>query len=132
MRARPVITVAGDAKVRIDVEVEYNPRIKMANSNFCFTYQISIDNIGKLTVRLLTRKWKITDGDAKVQEIQGEGVIGQQPSIAPGYGFSYISYVDLPTPAGVMEGSFLMQPSDDEPFIAAIPMFSLQAMDLLH
>jgi uncharacterized protein affecting Mg2+/Co2+ transport len=76
---------------------------------FAFAYSISITNNGDQPVQLLRRHWIITDGNRKVEEVRGDGVVGQQPWIAPQESFHYTSGAVLETPVGTMEGSYSMQ-----------------------
>jgi ApaG protein len=97
-----------------------------------FAYHVTIANHGQQTARLLTRHWVITDGEERVQEVHGEGVIGQQPSIAPGQSFSYSSGAILETVVGSMYGSYQMLSEDGTCFDADIPAFTLAAPHALH
>lgn len=97
-----------------------------------FAYHVSIANHGDQTARLLTRHWVITDGEEKVQEVHGEGVIGQQPSIAPGQTFRYSSGAILETIVGSMYGSYQMLAADGTCFDADIPAFTLAIPHALH
>ncbi|NNF57376.1 MAG: Co2+/Mg2+ efflux protein ApaG [Rhodothermaceae bacterium] len=95
---------------------------------FVFAYFVHIENHGLSDVQLLRRHWVITDGAGAIQEVEGEGVIGQQPVIAPGEAHVYNSFCVLPTFAGTMEGTYLMQRESGERFRAQIPRFDLRAM----
>lgn len=95
---------------------------------FVFAYFVEIDNHGLGEVQLLRRHWTITDGDGRVQEVEGEGVIGQQPVLGPGASHLYNSYCVLPTFEGTMEGTYLMQRQDGGRFRARIPRFPLRAL----
>lgn len=97
-----------------------------------FAYHITIRNTGTLPARLLSRHWIITDASAKVQEVQGEGVIGEQPLLAPGASFSYTSGCVLATAVGTMQGSYRMQAADGHHFDAGIPLFVLAMPRVLH
>lgn len=103
-----------------------------AASRWVFAYHVSIANHGDQTARLLTRHWVITDGEEKVQEVHGEGVIGQQPSIAPGQTFRYSSGAILETVVGSMYGSYQMLAADGTCFDADIPAFTLAIPHALH
>ena len=93
-----------------------------------FAYFVRIENHGAGEVQLLRRHWVITDGLGAVQEVEGEGVIGQKPVIVPGGVHVYNSYCVLPTFEGTMEGTYLMQRESGERFRAQIPRFDLRAM----
>ncbi len=99
---------------------------------FVFTYTITIKNLSELPTKLLSRHWIITDANDVVQEVQGEGVIGEQPRIEPGAEFTYSSGVVLETGAGTMEGSYQMRNDDGELFDAPIPTFALTRPASLH
>ena len=99
---------------------------------FVFAYTIHIRNGGKLPARLLGRYWQITDGNGKVQEVEGEGVVGEQPWLRPGEGFEYTSGAVLETDIGVMRGSYNFQTEDGIHFAAPIPAFTLAIPRTLH
>ena len=82
--------------------------------------------------RLLTRHWVITDANGKVQEVRGEGVVGEQPHLKPGQGFRYTSGAVLETPVGAMQGSYQMLADDGVRFDAAIPPFTLAIPGTIH
>ena len=85
-----------------------------------------------VAAKLLSRHWVITDADARVQEVKGEGVVGQQPLIRPGESFEYTSGASLATAVGTMRGSYRMVAEDGQPFDAPIPQFTLSAPRTLH
>ncbi len=94
------------------------------DSRFVWSYHVRIENHSNDIVQLMRRHWIITDGDGRISEVDGEGVVGDQPVIAPGGSFDYISGCPLPTPSGSMAGSYRM----DGPgggFDVTIPHFSL-------
>ena len=126
------ITTARDAKVEVSVRTEHVPDIVLPGGAYYFAYHITIHNIGKTPFRLISRRWRITDGNGEVREISGDGVVGKQPRITPSYAFTYASYVDLPTPAGAMEGVYLMRADDGDEFEAEIPRFSLRVPGKVH
>ena len=99
---------------------------------YAFAYSISITNNGDQPVQLLRRHWIITDGNRKVEEVRGDGVVGQQPWIAPGESFHYTSGAVLETPVGTMEGSYSMQQENGDSFKALIPRFTLSKPGSLH
>jgi ApaG protein len=88
---------------------------------------VTIENKSELTVQLLSRYWRITDGRGRVREIRGDGVIGEQPVIAPGRAFEYTSGAPLETPSGFMIGTYHMRASSGESFEVGIPMFALES-----
>src|SRR6476659_9762598 len=98
---------------------------------FVFAYTISIRNRGTVPARLLTRHWVITDANGKVQEVVGEGVVGEQPYLLPGQGFRYSSGAILETPVGAMQGHYRMVADDGEHFDAPIAPFTLAIPGML-
>ena len=102
------------------------------SSEFAFAYTITITNRGEQTAQLISRHWIITDGNDEVQEVKGEGVVGEQPILPPGASFEYTSGTLMPTPTGTMRGSYQMIGEDGTSFDADIPMFSLRATKTLH
>jgi ApaG protein len=97
-----------------------------------FSYTITISNTGKLAAKLLTRHWVITDANGEVQEVHGEGVVGEQPYLRPGESFEYTSGTVMDTPVGSMEGSYQMVTDDGSAFDARIPVFTLSMPNALH
>ena len=86
-----------------------------ADNHFVWAYQIEILNLGEETVQLLNRHWRITDSMGRVQEVRGPGVVGEQPTLEPGESFEYTSGTPLPTPSGIMVGSYNMELSHYDP-----------------
>lgn len=99
---------------------------------YVFSYTITIENHGKVPAKLLSRHWIITDADGKVQEVEGEGVVGEQPHLKPGDGFRYTSGTVLDTPVGSMHGSYHMLADDGTEFDTQIPAFTLSVPNTLH
>ena len=99
---------------------------------FVFAYTVHIRNDGKVPARLLGRHWLITDGNGKVQEVVGEGVVGEQPWLRPGEGFEYTSGAVLETDIGTMRGSYDVLADDGTRFAAPIPPFTLSIPRTLH
>jgi len=97
-----------------------------------FAYTITIRNEGEVPAKLLTRHWIITDANGRVQEVRGDGVVGEQPYLKPGQGFRYSSGAVLETPVGTMQGSYQMITDDGAKFDAAIPAFRLAMPGMLH
>ena len=113
---------------RIEVTVEPNflpDRSSPERSRYFWSYTIVITNTGDETVQLRTRRWIITDANGRQQEVRGEGVVGEQPVIAPGEHFEYTSGVPLSTASGFMTGSYEMQSETGERFEIEVPTFSL-------
>lgn len=100
--------------------------------HYVFAYTIRIRNLGRLPAQLVSRHWIITDGNGKVEEVRGEGVVGQQPRLEPGEQFEYTSGAVLETAVGSMQGSYDMVGDDGTRFDAAIPPFTLAAPRTLH
>jgi len=120
-------------QIRVQVRPEYAEEHSDPDTNrFVFIYHISIHNEGSLAAQLLRRHWIITDADGNVQEVEGDGVIGEQPDIPPGGEHSYQSFCVLETPIGCMQGSYLMRASDGAEFEAPIPTFTLAVPGTLN
>ena len=94
---------------------------------FVWSYRVVIRNQGKQTVQLRSRYWRITDAQGFVQEIEGEGVVGDQPVLQPGESYEYTSGAPLPTPSGFMVGTYRMQDTAGKTFTIDIPAFSLDS-----
>jgi ApaG protein len=95
--------------------------------HYVWAYHVRIENTGSDTVQLRNRCWRITDGLGRMQEVRGTGVVGEQPVITPGNTYEYTSGTPLPTPSGIMVGSYQMVTSDGERFEVAVPAFSLDS-----
>jgi ApaG protein len=102
------------------------------NRQWFFAYTINIYNESESTVQLLSRHWIITDSDGEVQEVKGEGVVGEQPVIPPGDSYQYTSFCPLETSFGTMHGSYQMVTSEGEKFDAFIPPFSLTTPNTIN
>jgi ApaG protein len=99
---------------------------------FVFAYTVTIRNTGETTAQLVSRHWIITDANNRIEEVKGEGVVGEQPILQPGEAFEYTSGCPLPTPVGSMKGSYLFVAEDGTQFEAAIPEFVLSIPRSLH
>jgi ApaG protein len=122
-----------DYDIQVAVRTEFVPQQSDADAGrFVFAYTITISNRGRLPAKLLTRHWLITDANGLVQEVRGEGVVGEQPHLMPGQGFRYTSGAVLETPVGAMEGSYQMLADDGERFRAPIAPFTLAMPGALH
>lgn len=113
-----------------NIEVTVTPRFLSERSSpdsnyFFWAYTINLTNLGRETVQLKTRHWRITDATGKLQEVKGAGVVGETPTLKPGETFEYTSGVPLPTSSGFMTGSYGMVTTAGEPFDIDIPAFSL-------
>ena len=113
--------------VRVTVESRFLQEHSAADEDrYAFAYFITIANEGSTRVQLKRRHWIITDGNGKVEEVEGPGVVGEQPVLAPGESHRYTSGSVLATPVGTMEGTYEMHEADGRIFQAEIPRFSLQ------
>lgn len=116
------------AGVTVRVAVSYLPeQSEPGRGRWFWAYHIRLENDGDGAVQLLTRHWIITDGRGARHTVEGEGVVGEQPVIAPGGSYDYVSGCPLATPTGSMQGSYRMVREDGERFDAAIPKFALTA-----
>ena len=114
--------------VTVRVSVSYLPeQSEPRRGRWFWAYHIRIENESARSVQLLTRHWVIIDGRGARHSVEGEGVVGEQPLIAPGASFDYVSGCPLQTPSGVMQGSYRMIDEDGACFDAAIPKFALLA-----
>jgi ApaG protein len=119
--------------IKVDVETRYIEEQSNPEQNyFVFAYTITIQNQGQQTAQLLTRHWVITDSNHKVQEVRGDGVVGEQPVLEPGEQFVYTSGTMLETSVGTMKGSYQMESVDGSKFDAPIHEFVLSAPRVLH
>lgn len=96
-------------------------------NHYVWAFQVWIENQGPETVQLLSRTWRITDGKGHIQEVRGQGVVGEKPVIIPGATYHYTSGTPLPTPSGVMEGTYHMKTQAGDSFDVPIPAFSLDS-----
>ncbi|MEW8505658.1 MAG: Co2+/Mg2+ efflux protein ApaG [Candidatus Thiodiazotropha sp.] len=119
--------------IDVQVETSYVESQSMPSEDrFVFSYTITIRNDGESSARLMNRHWIITDANGKVQEVRGEGVVGEQPQLNPGETFRYTSGTVLDTPVGSMQGSYDMVDGQGNHFDAQIPPFSLARPGSLH
>lgn len=119
------------------VEVEVRSEFLAGQSDeaahrYVFAYHVTLRNTGDIAAQLVTRHWIVTDGNQKVQEVHGEGVIGKKPRLAPGESFTYSSGTVLDTPVGAMHGSYQMIAADGTRFEAPIAPFTLAVPRSLH
>ena len=114
--------------IRVDVEPIYlEEQSEPANGQFVWAYRVQIGNEGAETVQLLSRYWHITDGLGRIQEVRGAGVVGEQPILNPGEAYEYTSGTPLPTPSGIMRGTYEMKTPTGDKFDIEIPAFSLDS-----
>ena len=120
-------------QIRVDVETNFvDEQSDPRERRFVFAYTITIRNEGQVPARLMTRHWIITDANGKVQEVRGDGVVGEQPYLKPGQGFRYSSGAILETPVGAMQGTYQMVTDDGQHFDAPIAPFTLAMPGVLH
>ena len=114
--------------IRVSVEpIFLEDQSSPSDDHYVWAYQVKIENAGSETVQLLNRHWRITDAMGRMQEVQGEGVVGEQPTLQPGQAFEYTSGTPLGTPSGIMVGSYEMETAAGERFEIEIPAFSLDS-----
>lgn len=114
--------------ITVRVSVSYLPeQSEPTRGRWFWAYHIRLENDGDQAVQLLTRHWIITDGRGARHSVEGEGVVGEQPLIAPGASYDYVSGCPLATPSGSMQGSYRMIGEDGSLFDVAIPKFTLIA-----
>ena len=119
--------------INVNVETRYlEEQSNPDNNYYVFAYTITIQNLGKQQAQLLTRHWVITDANHKVQEVRGDGVVGEQPVLDPGEQFVYTSGTMIETSVGTMKGSYQMRAQDGSRFDAIIDEFVLSAPRVLH
>ena len=119
--------------IKVDVETRYIEEQSNPEQNYyVFAYTITIQNQGQQTAQLLTRHWVITDSNHKIQEVRGDGVVGEQPILKPGEQFVYTSGTMLETSVGTMKGSYQMESADGSKFDATIEEFVLSTPRILH
>ncbi|HET7299224.1 MAG TPA: Co2+/Mg2+ efflux protein ApaG [Oleiagrimonas sp.] len=117
----------------IQVETRFVPQqSRPADNRFVFAYTITLRNTGQMPAQLLSRRWIIADANGKVEEVQGDGVVGEQPWMRPGEDYQYTSGAVLETPVGTMQGSYRMLADDGTQFDAPIPTFTLAIPRTLH
>ena len=120
-------------KITVKVDPFYIEDQSAPDENrYVFAYTVNIQNTGTVAAKLLTRHWIITDANGKIQEVRGQGVVGEQPYLRPGEGFQYTSGAVLDTAVGTMHGSYQMVGEDGNQFDAEIPIFTLSVPRTLH
>ncbi len=122
-----------ECRISIEVATDYvRDQSEPDSSRYVFAYTITIANKGNISARLVSRHWVITDANGKVQEVSGDGVVGEQPHINPGETFRYSSGAILETPVGAMQGRYRMETESGANFDAPIPAFTLAVPGVLH
>ena len=120
-------------QITIDVQTAYLDKQSDPDSKrFVFSYSITITNNNSIPVQLLNRHWLITDGNQHIQEVQGEGVVGEQPVIEPNTSYTYTSGAVLTTSVGSIQGHYEMSTNEGELFKAPISPFTLASPNALH
>ncbi|MGB5627898.1 MAG: Co2+/Mg2+ efflux protein ApaG [Woeseiaceae bacterium] len=120
-------------EIRIDVATSYvDDQSEPDADRYVFAYTITISNDGDVPAKLLSRHWIITDANGKIQEVVGDGVVGEQPHLGPGERFRYSSGAVLETPVGSMQGLYHMVTDEGSSFDAPIKPFTLAVPGLLH
>ncbi len=120
-------------RIKVEVETAFLAEQSAPQDNrYVFSYTITIRNEGRVPARLMARHWLITDSNGKVQEVRGDGVVGEQPYLKPGQGFRYSSGAVIETPVGAMQGSYQMVADDGAAFDAPIAPFRLAIPGVLH
>ena len=114
--------------IKVTVEPFYlEDQSSPAEDHYVWAYHVRIENRGRETVQLRSRHWRITDNRGQVQEVRGPGVVGEQPVLGPGESFEYTSGTPLPTPSGIMVGTYHMETRAGESFAVRVPAFSLDS-----
>ena len=127
------ISDAVTSGIRVEVLSRHSPENSRPNQDeWVFQYTVRITNQGGETVQLLNRHWIITDALEHIEEVQGPGVVGEQPVLAPGESFKYSSWCPLKTPTGMMRGTYQMARSDGGTFDIEIAPFALRARYPVH
>ncbi|WP_312055357.1 Co2+/Mg2+ efflux protein ApaG [Pantoea brenneri] len=121
------------ARVSVHVQSQYvASQSSPDDERYVFAYTITIRNLGRSPVQLLGRYWLITNGNGRETEVQGEGVVGEQPHIAAGNEFQYTSGAVIETPMGTMQGHYVMIDEQGETFHVEIPVFRLAIQTHIH
>ncbi len=119
--------------IKVQVVTRYiDDQSEPDSDRYVFAYTITISNEGDVAAKLISRHWIITDANGKVQEVSGDGVVGEQPHLQPGEEFRYSSGAVLETPVGAMQGLYRMEADDGVNFDAPIAAFTLAVPGLLH
>ena len=129
----PEVSEAVTRNIRVSTMAQFvEQRSQPEEGLWFFAYRVQLENLGNETVQLLSRHWVITDGEGRVEEVRGPGVVGEQPVLGPGDLFHYTSACPLATPFGTMHGSYQMITTDGERFDAVIAPFLLSVPNSLH
>src|SRR5271154_114014 len=127
-RSQAALYSATTRSIKVTVKPFYlEDQSSPAENHYVWAYHVRIENRGGETVQLRRRHWRITDALGRMQEVKGAGVVGEQPILGPGETFEYTSGTPLPTPSGIMVGSYQMETHGGENFSVRIPAFSLDS-----
>ena len=119
--------------IRVEVQSEYlADRSKPYESEYFFAYHVRISNVGDEAAQLVSREWIITDGEGRVEQVKGAGVVGEFPLLEPGESYEYTSFCPLTTSVGSMHGSYTMRTRGGETFDAAIAPFTLAVPGVIN
>ena len=119
--------------IRVTVKTQFQDHYSdMADHRYVYAYTITIANLGQQPAQLISRYWKIRNANNKIQEVEGMGVVGEQPRILPGESFTYTSNAILETETGTMEGYYIMHNDNGESFKAIVPLFGLVPAHSIH
>lgn len=119
--------------IEVNVKTRYiEEQSSPEDERYVFSYNVTLHNTGDIAAKLMTRHWIITDANGNVQEVHGEGVVGEKPYLRPGESYEYTSGTVLETPVGSMQGSYQMVTDDGLAFDAEIPAFTLALPHTLH
>lgn len=119
--------------INVQVKARYlEKESRPEDSRYVYAYDIHIENQGEQTAQLIARQWKIIDSNEQTQEVQGIGVVGQQPILKPGESYRYSSGVVIETETGMMQGAYTLRREDGIEFEAEIPAFALVKPSALH
>ncbi|HUY68453.1 MAG TPA: Co2+/Mg2+ efflux protein ApaG [Alphaproteobacteria bacterium] len=128
MSAKPLQYSAVTRDIRVSVQPLFlEDQSAPAEGRFVWAYQVRIENLGRETVQLKSRHWRITDARGELIEVKGAGVVGEQPVLEPGDSFEYTSGTPLATPSGIMMGAYHMENERGERFEVTVPAFSLDS-----
>ena len=125
------VEVTQDVAVRVEPVFVAN-QSRPEESYYFFAYKVQLKNQRKTPIQLLSRHWVITDGNGHVEEVQGPGVVGEQPRLESGQTYEYTSFCPLPTVTGNMRGTYNMVTDDGERFDVEIPLFFFRIPSLMH
>lgn len=118
--------------IKVSIETQYLSEQSIENEQYVFSYTITIENATIDHIQLLERSWLITDANGDVTSVEGEGVVGNQPHLAPQKTYTYSSGCAFKTPVGTMQGFYLFTTSDGQKVKANIPVFTLAKPNIFH